>query len=129
MKIKVNTYFDITETGINRVYKGQQLPVNVHGNVIDNAEKWNLMRKQQSNLETILQVLQMRSTLSNISKVKLDNNAWTFTFDVSDPLVYGSDLQLLKQEMFGVPMTVGLTEKEKLDPFLNNNNIWFDVDV
>ena len=129
MRIKVNTYFDITETGINRVYKGQQLPVTVHGTVIDSADKWNLMRKQQNNLETILQVLQMRSTLSSISNVKHKDAVWSFTFNIDDPLVYGIDLTLLKQEMVGVPMSIGLTEQRELDSFLNSNNIWFETDV
>ena len=129
MRVKVNTLFDITETHINRPYKGQNLPAKIRGMHIKSIDDWNLKRKQQGNLETVQQVLSMRGTLVNVSTVVKDNYVWSFTFDIDDILVYGESLCLLKKELIGVPMITGLTEQEGIDPFLNNDNIWFETDV
>ena len=129
MRIKVNTHFDITETGINRVYKSQHLPCKINGKTVKTEEEWNTRRKQQANFETVMQVLAMRGTPTEVSKPLHNNGVWSFTFEVDNTLVYGEDLELLVAELEGTPMTVGLTEKETLDPFLNSNNIWFETDV
>lgn len=129
MRIKVNTHFDITETGVNRPYKGQQLPTRVRGQTIDTVETWDTMRRQQNNLETVIQMLSMRASILEMSPVKNNKGIWSFTFEVEDPLVYGSELELLTQELEGIPMVTGLNETKKLESFLNNKNIWFDVDV
>jgi hypothetical protein len=129
VRIKVNTYFDITETYVNRPYKGQNLPAKVRNIQINSVDEWNLKRKQQGNLETVQQVLSMRGTLVNVSTVVKNNDIWSFTFDIDDTLVYGENLCLLKEELIGVPMVTGLTEGKMLDQFLTNDNIWFETDV
>lgn len=129
MRIKVNTYFDITETSINRVYKGQNLPAKINGKLIKTEEDWNIKRRQQNNLETIIQVLSMRGTPVKISLPECKDGIWSFMFEVDNGLVYGTDLELLKQELIGIPMIIGLSEKHKVDQFLNNDNIWFETDV
>jgi hypothetical protein len=129
MRIRVNTYFDITETGVNRAYKGQRLPTKINGNHIQTADQWNLMRKQQTNFETVIQVLSMRGTPVEISVPVLHNGTWSFCFSIDNVAVYGYNMDLLKQELVGVPMTVGLTEKVELDSYLTNKNIWVETDV
>jgi hypothetical protein len=129
MRIKVSTYFDITETGINRVYKSQHLPTKINGKIIKTEEEWNTQRKQQNNFETVVQVLGMRGTPTDISKPVHNNDVWSFMFEVDNTLVYGKDLELLVTELEGTPMITGLTEQKDLEPFLNSNNIWFETDV
>jgi hypothetical protein len=129
VRIKVSTHFDITETGVTRPYKGQQLPTRVRGQTIDTVDEWDVKRKQQNNLETVIQVLSMRASILDMSVVTHNNDVWSFTFEVEDLLVYGTELELLKQELEGIPMITGLSETKKLDAFLNNKNTWFDVDV
>jgi hypothetical protein len=129
VRIKVSTYFDITETGINRVYKSQNLPTKINGKTIKTEEEWNLKRKQQNNFETVMQVLSMRGTPVDISKPTNKDGVWSFTFEVDSALVYGDDLALLIEELEGTPMITGLTEQKDQDSFLNSDNIWFDVDV
>lgn len=129
MRIKVNTYFDITETGINRVYKGQNLPAKINGKTIKSEEDWNIRRKQQANFETVMQVLGMRGTPVNVTKPAHKDGVWSFMFEVDDVLVYGEKLELLLQELTGTPMITGLSETKDVDQFLNENNIWFDMYV
>ena len=129
MRIKVNTHFDITETGINRVYKSQHLPTKINGKTVNTGDEWNTKRKQQNNFETVMQVLGMRGTPTEVSKPVHNDGVWSFVFEVDDTLVYGENLELLVVELEGTPMIVGLSEQENLDPFLNSNNIWFEVDV
>lgn len=129
MRIKVNTHFDITETGINRVYRGQSLPARIRGRTVKTVEEWNRLRLQQNNFETVMQVLGMRGTPADVTKPQHKDGVWSFVFDVDNTLVYGEGLELLKQELEGTPMNTGLTEKEGLAQFLTNDNIWFELDV
>ena len=129
MKIKVSTYFDITETGINRVYRGQNLPAKINGKTINTEEEWNTKRKQQNNFETVMQVLGMRGTPTEVTKPTHKNGVWSFMFEVDSVLVYGDDLKLLTQELVGTPMITGLGESETVEQFLTNDNIWFDMYV
>ena len=129
MRIKVSTYFDITETGVSRTYKGQTLPVKVRGSTITTKDAWTLKRKQQSNLETVIQCLLMRGTPDNITSPVRDGEIWTFSFEISSIEVYGQNLELLMQDIAGIPMSVNLTETRKIDSYLNESNIWFETDV
>ena len=129
MRIKVSTYFDITETGINRVYKSQHLPTKINGKTVKTEDEWNTKRKQQNNFETVMQVLGMRGTPTEVSKPVHNDGVWSFVFEVDDTIVYGENLELLVAELEGTPMITGLTEKETVDLFLNSNNIWFETDV
>jgi hypothetical protein len=129
VRIKVNTHFDITRTGINRVYKSQHLPCKINGKLVNSEEEWNTQRKQQNNFETVVQVLGMRGTPTEISEPVQHNGVWSFSFEVDNTLVYGENLELLIKEIEGTPMVIGLTEQENLDPFLNSDNIWFETDV
>jgi hypothetical protein len=129
VRITVSTYFDITETGINRVYRGQSLPAKIRGRTVKTVEEWNRLRLQQNNFETVMQVLGMRGTPVDVTKPQHKDGVWSFVFDVDNTLVYGEELELLKQELEGTPMNTGLDEQEDVDQFLTNDNIWFELDV
>lgn len=129
MRIRVSTHFDITETGITRPHRGTPLPVVIRGHEIFTEEGWNKRRRQQNNLETIIQCLCMRAQPENITTPVKKKGVWSFYFVVQDPTVYGNNLELLTSELEGIPMITGLDETKSLKPFLNSKNIWFAVDV
>ena len=142
VKIKCITLFDITRTGIN-------IRRQVHG-VSD--PNYNLKRSQQSNFETILQIIGLRSqaeevtdpekVMSQLSKIKMGRKyetkikipVWHFTFEVSQIDVFSdesSELGKLIQDCDSVPMITGLTEWDKmiqkLDITTEFRNIYFEV--
>lgn len=142
VKIKCTTFFDVTRTGINT--RRQEF------NVVD--PNYNLKRSQQSNFETILQIVGLRSqpeevtypekTMTLLSKMKMGNRyeskikipVWHFTFEVSQDDVFSdesSPLGKLVQDCDSVPMITGLTEWnkmiQKLDTTAEFRNIYFEV--
>ena len=130
-QIKICTAFDITQTGVNRIYKGQQLPTKVGGIVINTVEEWNSLRRQQSNWETVLQVLLFRTQPMNLSCVTKDQDRWCFTFDNETEgvfLVDNDPVGALKQDFEGTPIITGLLESSTVLPYIHtsgeNQNIW-----
>jgi hypothetical protein len=138
MKIVCYTLFDVTKTGIN------------FRNRFDTKTDPTLLkqRNQQSNFETILQVVGMRSQPENISdseilSVKIDElskynfgylyskkylknvktvTLWKFTFEVDRVAVFDNgitELGYLLQDCDGVPMITNLEETVKLSNHLN----------
>lgn len=138
MKIVCYTLFDVTKTGIN------------FRNRFDTKTDPTLLkqRNQQSNFETILQVVGMRSQPENISdseilSVKIDElskynfgylyskkylknvktiTLWKFTFEVDRVAVFDNgitELGYLLQDCEGVPMIINLEETVKLSNHLN----------
>jgi len=129
-QIKICTAFDITQTGVNRPYKQQPLPTKINGMDINTVEEWNRFRRQQSNWETVLQVLLFRTQPMQLSDVVYDKK-WCFTFanETKDVFLLDSDpLGALKRDFEGTPIIVGLTETTKMLPYIHTSgkdqNIW-----
>jgi hypothetical protein len=138
MKIKCQTLFDITKTNITNRRRNLEAPDNE--NVIR-------LRNQQSNFETLVQVISMRSQPENITdpvisissrnqiftKTKLpkDTKIWSFTFTVESAAVYRkNEIQLgnLVDDCQGVPMITGLDETKTILSHLDSDtNITFEV--
>ena len=135
MQIQCRTTFDITETGVTGQCKPQRMPfVDRAGTTIADEPAWNRSRNQQRNLETISQVLQLRTQLFEVTTPVVDNGYWTFEFSVEFEGIYQIDRDMfgvLKQDSDGVPMLVGLDEQYTLTPMLvtsgSQQNIWFDM--
>lgn len=143
VKIKCTTLFDITRSGINT--RRQE-----HG-VTD--PQYQKKRNQQSNFETILQIIGMRNQPEEITEpekimiypiktnmgekyiTKTKIPAWNFVFTVSSLEPFSDsnhDLSKLIQDCAGVPMIVELDEWSKLDKMLLDSsfdyrNIHFEV--
>lgn len=129
MKIKCLTLFDITKTNVS----------NRRG---DPDRFLSRERQQQSNLETLLQIISLRSQPEDITDpviTFIDNpwgeKCWSFTFVVnygSIFLVDGDDLGSIKSDCNGVPMITGLDEAVELHPVLCsaglNKNIHFEIE-
>jgi hypothetical protein len=139
MKIKCYTLFDITQTNVSNRRRGLEQTVDP-----DTEHK----RRQQRNLETILQVLSLRSQPEDITepvidklakdtkfknpKFSKDTKVWSFTFTVSTSAVYKKDeIQLgsLLEDCQSVPMITGLDENARpLFAHLDTEaNIHFEV--
>ena len=138
MRIKCYTLYDITQTNVNFRKKNTEIVP------ADEMKK----RSQQSNFETILQIINMRSqpeeiseselTVINIDDLKNFNfgylyeksynktiskiNVWSFTFSVDHADVFNNginDLGSLSDDCNQVPMILRLEETFKLSNQMN----------
>lgn len=135
MQIRCRTIFDISQTGITGHFKPSQLPfVDGAGNQITDQAAWSSARNQQRNLETISQILQLRTQIFEVTDPIESNGYWTFDFFVEFDGIYQLGLDtfgILKQDCEGVPMLTGLKEKYTVTPMLTTSgsqqNIWFEL--
>lgn len=138
-KIRCYTLFNIERTGVsNRARHDESVP------------DWVKRRNTQSNLDTILQIISLRTQPENISvpkqilltdriKQKLGKDIqaktiWTFTFEINYSSVYndGNDeLGYLYYDCKGVPMIEVERNYEPSNNFLDTSdnlaNIFFEV--
>jgi hypothetical protein len=135
MKIQCRTLFDITQTGITGHFKPSQLPFDDRaGQLITDLKTWTYSRNQQRNLETISQLLQLRTQIFDLSNPDEHNGYWSFEFEVEFEGIYqlnNDEFGILKQDCDGVPMIVGLGEKYTVTPSLitdgSQQNVWFEI--
>jgi hypothetical protein len=135
MKYAVQTFFDITATGITGHFKPSRIPFRDNaGNMITNAESWNRARNQQRNWETVTQILGLRTQLFRLQEPIVDTSrsAWMFEFETESDHIYGNDsdpTSILRADADGVPMLTGLDNKAELVPIIITEgpaqNIWF----
>ena len=135
MQISCRTTFDVTQTGTTGHFKPSQIPFGDRaGNNINDLSSWDRSRNQQRNLETISQILQLRTQIFDLTAPVEHNGYWAFEFSVEFDGIYqqGQDVfGILKQDCEGVPMLVGLGEKYTITPMLtasgSQQNIWFEL--
>jgi hypothetical protein len=135
MRFLVQTFFDITATGVTGHYKPSRVPFRDHdGNIINNEADWNRARNQQRNWETITQILGLRTQLFRIQTPMLDqlNRSWMFEFETESNNIYGDDADptaVLRTDAAGVPMLLGLNNRPDMSATLvtagPQQNIWF----
>jgi len=98
--------------------------------MIETEEEWARCRKQQSNWETLLQVVSLRTQPLNIKSYRSDNE-WVIEFDVEADEVYNKDgdqLRLLKDDCENVPMIIGLNEEAGTSDILTiDENTFFEI--
>jgi len=137
MKYAVQTFFDITATGITGHFKPAKIPFRDDaGNTITDLESWTRSRNQQRNWETITQILGLRTQLFRLQTPVSDttNSAWMFEFETETDHIYGDDAdptRVLRSDADGVPMLVELDNRPELLPMLATSgpaqNIWFTL--
>lgn len=140
MKIRCSTLFDITQTGVDNHNRTVVWPYTTRtGLTITNQGDLLRARNQQRNLDTIIQVVSMRTQPLDISDIEVledqDPGAWgfgiisqpakvwSFTFNVESKGIWhshGDDLYWLKSDTQGVPMLVNLTETVVTEPWINS---------
>jgi hypothetical protein len=135
MRFLVQTFFDITATGVTGHYKPSRVPFRDHaGNIVTNEADWNRARNQQRNWETITQILGLRTQLFRIQTPITDrlNQSWMFEFETESDNIYGDDADptaVLRSDAAGVPMLVGLNNRPDMLSTLATGgpqqNIWF----
>lgn len=135
IRVRCRTQFDITETGVkNRSHKSRIAFRDKSGREITDDTAWNHARNQQSNWETINQVISLRTLPENISTPVYENGNWQFEFNVVDPasiMCNGNPVGYLLNDCKGVPMVLGLNETLVTSAFIisddTNSNIWFEL--
>jgi hypothetical protein len=124
MKIRCTTRFDITATGVTGHCKPSRLPfTDASGQTITSEADWNRARNQQRNLETITQLLSLRTQIDNVTTPVFTDNQWSFEFEVESDTIFAQaddPLGTLKEDCYGVPMLLST------DAALGADNIWFE---
>ena len=132
MKIQCHTLFDITATGVTGHIKPSRMPyVDQAGGRITDTESWNRSRNQQRNWETLTQLIQLRTQLSELTTPVKDHDRWIFEFatDIEGLFELDQDpLGILKSDCAGVPMLTKLGEIDTAGNVLVvEKNIWFSL--
>lgn len=124
IKIRVRTQFDITATGVTGHYKNSQKL---------SMKEWNDARNQQRNLETLTQLVALRTQIMSTTTPIENNKIWEFEFE-SESNVWndGTDpVGILKADSDGVPMLLDLNNAPEVDSVLitqgSRQNIWFEL--
>lgn len=125
--IKCRTLFDITNTGVVGHFKSSRIHY-------QDAEAWNRARNQQRNWETLTQLIQLRTQISDITPPIETDGIWSFEFSTETPGVFGSDAdptEILRSDADGVPMLRELNNDPNIETILVTSgptqNIWFDL--
>jgi hypothetical protein len=132
LRIRCTTTVDITATGVkNQFYKSRMPFRDSTDRLIDSDLAWHQARAQQSNWETINQIISLRTLTENITIPTICQDSWQFEFDIVDSAAVASNtdpVALLKQDCDGVPVmvTVGNGSVSVFQPE-SEPNIWFDV--
>lgn len=132
IRIKCSTCFDITATGIKNRFNRSKLPlVDATGNTIASDSDWQKARNQQSNWETINQIISLRTLPEHITTPKQVDGQWYFEFTVNDPNTIsrnGNPVAALNEDCSSVPMALGLNEIGNLESVLiPGQNVWFEL--
>ena len=124
IQIKVRTCFDITATEVTGYYKNSQKL---------SVAEWNKNRNQQRNLETLIQLVALRTQIMSTTTPRENNKMWEFEFE-SESNVWddGTDpVGVLKDDSDGVPMLLGLENTTGIASVLitkgPDQNIWFEL--
>lgn len=132
MKIRCTTQVDITPTGVkNRFYKSQMPFRDKTGRLIDNETAWQQSRAQQSNWETVNQLLSLRTIPENVTEPVCSDSTWVFEFDIEDSAAIGNNedpIALLKTDFDGVPVAItGANSRINMLKTGENSNVRFEV--
>lgn len=127
MQIICKTKFDCTNTGITGRFQSSKLPTkDINNNLITDDTSWNTARNQQRNLETLIQLISLRSQPMDLSTPVKQGDEWVFQFEIESPMVYGEDFVDLYTDCSNVPMITGLNETDtSSNVLIPKTNIWF----
>lgn len=133
MRLLVTTLYDCRRTGVTGHYKLGSSPfVDKAGQTVNSKESWDRSRNQQRNLETLTQLLGMRTQITLVTEPTQDNDRWHFTVEPERPDVFLSDrLASVIGDCEGVPMITNLGESDVTGSVLKSagpeQNIWFEI--
>jgi hypothetical protein len=134
MRIRCETLFDCSATGVTGHFRSSQMPLqDAMGRLIENQIQWTRARNQQRNWETLLQILGLRCQLQDIAVPQHRDHKWCFEFTVeqSGVLDEQNDFAAIKRDCEGVPMILDLDETAGINPAISTTgplqNIWFQT--
>jgi hypothetical protein len=127
--------FDITATAVTGHQRNTEYPyISKSGIQIRNAQELAQARNQQRNLDTILQLVGMRTQIFEVTAPEVvtenisefawagDNaKVWKFSFEIepqSQWTVDNDEFWVLKNDSHNTPMLLGLTETAKMNPWI-----------
>jgi len=127
LKITIKTLYDISRTNVVRNFTESMLPLATPQKLIENENDWYFAHRQQSNWETVLQLISLRvqpssvkdpvvavEPLKNFGYAKTKKGkVWTLEFIVDRPGVLTKEkdpIGLLKDDCTNVPLLTSLTE-------------------
>ena len=132
MRIRCETTFDCSATGVTGHFRSSQTPFqDATGTVIQDQVQWNRARNQQRNWETLLQILGLRCQLLDIQSPWTEAGRWCFEFTVEQQGVLdeSNDFAALKRDCEAVPMICDLdktmTSTAAIVTAGADQNIWF----
>ena len=108
MIIQCQTGFDITRTDTRGHFSANRLPQQDRaGQWMRDIASWNRSRNQQRNLDTVLQIISLRTLPEDITDPVMQEQSWRFRFRVPDPwaVAWGADpVGALRYDAHGVPI-------------------------
>ncbi len=130
MQITISTHYDITNTDVTRKFNKNYLPLKNSKVTVTSEEQWVKARRQQSNFETLIQIVSLRSQPYNISVTKT-NTIWELRFTVDSTEVFklaNDHLAILRDDCSNVPMLTDLNETSTLPGYIiGDENTWFTL--
>lgn len=137
-RLLCTTSFDITKTAVTGFFRQDKIPfVDESGKHIVDKPTWTVARNQNRNLETILQILSLRTQIFDVSVPLNTDGVWQFGFSVDTLSVYSdtahNDLNVLKTDANNVPMLI-LNNKSGVDVAMtkvygDDPNLFFEISV
>lgn len=132
-RITCTTRFDITATGIR--HRHNRAAPKLTDSEIADEKTWHKRRNQQSNWETINQILALRTLPESVTDPQRDHELWRFIFeipDISQTAVDQDPVGLIRRDMAQVPMIINLDETGDITAYLvaegQDANIWFECE-
>lgn len=143
-KVECLCLFDITATAVNGTQRNIQYPYTTKNGIqINDLKELAQARNQQRNLDTILQLIGMRTQIFEITNPELvtdvpaefawagtDMRVWRFTFEIepqSQWLVDDDEFWILKNDSDRTPMLVGLEETAQMEPWLVTQGSYINI--
>jgi len=103
IRIRCRTLFDITQTGSTGHFKPERLPfTDRSGNRIVDINTWEKSRNTQRNLETLLQIISLRTQVFEVTDPIKTKKIWSFEFSTETTGAYGTfddPVSLLKKDL------------------------------
>lgn len=134
-RLQCITCFDITKTGVTGFFRADKLPfTDESGKMIRDKDNWITARNQNRNLETIIQILSLRTQIMDVTVPRITGDKWKFEFSVENLSVYcdsgRNDLNILKSDANNVPLlswNKGEIKAIMTDLYRKNPNLMFEI--
>jgi hypothetical protein len=112
--VEIKTLVDITSTGVGRPHQGSQLELNQERNWVTLNQCIGIRSLIEYDNTPIAEVVDIKN-LGFGKNYKGKQKVWTFRFETDRPEVYGSECELLVEDLDQVPVIKKLSETINID--------------